>query len=120
MLHITSADAQLNNQPYSGGGGYGMSNAARQATFNQQLSGVTPGDVVRSPNGTLLNVTKGENGLAIVTTQGGAVIPQYRGRNHALGGLYVDPDGYGYSLGGSHDSISTWTDQVNGLGGRHN
>ena len=120
MLFVASAEAQLNNSPYSPGGGYGMSNAARQAMFNQQLTGVTPGDVIRSPNGALLNVTRGENGLAIVTTQGGAVIPQYRGRNHALGGVYVDPNRYGYGLSGSHDTIGTWTNQVNGLGGRHN
>jgi len=120
MLFVAAADAQLNNQAYSPGGGYGMSTAARQALYNQQLSGATPGDVIRGPNGTLLNVTQGENGLAVVTTQGGAVIPQYRGRNHTLGGVYVNDDGYIYGMDGAHDTISTWTNQVNGLGGRHN
>jgi hypothetical protein len=120
MLHVASAGAQLNNQAYSPGGGYGMSTAARQALFNQQLTGATPGDVIRGPNGTLLNVTRDENGLAVVTTQGGAVIPQYRGRNHALGGVYVDDDGYIYGMDGAHDTVSTWTSQVNALGGRHN
>jgi hypothetical protein len=120
MLHVASAGAQLNNQPVSAGGGFGMSMAARQAIMNQQLSGATPGNIVIGPNGTLLNVTRDANGLAVVTTQGGWIIPQYRGRNHALGGLDVDPnDGY-YGLGGAHDSINSWTSQVTELGGPHN
>jgi hypothetical protein len=40
MLSVASAEAQLNNEPFSFGtpdGGIGMSTAARQAIINQQL-----------------------------------------------------------------------------------
>jgi hypothetical protein len=115
-----TAEAQLDNRPYgSPGGGFGMSGAARQAILNQQLSGATPGDVVIGPGGGLLNVTKGDSGLAVTTTQGGTVLPQYRGRNHATGLPYLGPDAYGYGYGGTHDTINTWTDEVTALGGKH-
>jgi len=118
MLHAAPAEAQLSNQPYgSGGGGYGMSLAARQALMNQQLSGATPGDVLIGPGGQLLTVTQGENGLAIVTTEGGVILPQYRGRSIGMNGVYVDSSKNVYGLGGSHDTIDSWTSQLNSLGG---
>ena len=49
MLHVASAEAQLNNQPFSfgsGGGGIGMSTAGRQAILNQQLFGSTPDNIL--------------------------------------------------------------------------
>ena len=74
LFHVAAAEAQLNNRPFSfgggggfsGGGGIGMSTAGRQAILNQQLFGSTPDNILRSRFGlTLLNVTRGDNGLAV-------------------------------------------------------
>ena len=55
---------------------------------------------MKGPGGTLLNVAKNENGLAVVTTQGGAIIPQFRGRGSNLGGLFFEATSIGSGDGG--------------------
>ncbi len=122
LFHVAAAEAQLNNRPFSfgggGGGGIGISTAGRQALLNQQLFGSTPDNIFRSRFGTLLNVTRGDNGLAVVTTQGGAIIPQFRGRNQRRGGLFFESTSIGSGNGGaillgrggsSGITISAWT-----------
>lgn len=79
----SEAVAQLNNKPYafkgSPNGGVGMSIGGMQAIINQKVLGVTPDNLVRAPNGVLLDVTKGPNNVAITSNEGGGFIPGYKG-----------------------------------------
>jgi hypothetical protein len=123
MLHVASAEAQLNNQPFSfdtADGGVGMSLAAKQAIFNQQLFGVTPDNIMRGPDGGLLVITEDDrsNNAPVVTTQSGETIPGFRGRGLDLGGLFFERSNYGSGDGGqlllgfgssSGITVSTWT-----------
>lgn len=74
--------AQLNNKPFSFGtpnGGAGMSPGGKQAILNREIMGVSPDNMVRSPDGVLLSVTKEKGGSAIVSFESGSFIPSFRG-----------------------------------------
>ena len=99
LFHVASAEAQQNNRPFSFGGGSfsggsGISFAGRQAILNQQFFGAVPNQLVTGPGGSLLNVQRGPGGTAIVSTLGGAIIPQFRGSTR---------------FGGSRGAINGWT-----------
>lgn len=78
--------AQLDNKPFSfkgtPDGGIGMSIGGRQAILNQKILGVTPENLVRAPNGVLLDVVKGPGQTAIVSQEGGGTIPSYHGLSY--------------------------------------
>ena len=77
-----AAAAQMSNKPFSfkSGPSLGMSTAGRQAILNEQFFGSRPNVLLKSPDGRLLTLGKGSNGLAIVGTPSGELIPGYRGR----------------------------------------
>ena len=125
----TDASAQMNNKPYSfsgGGSSLGMSSAARQAILNQKLTGATPDNLVRGPNGALLEVTRGPGNTAITRDQAGVAIPGYRGRgNIASGGVGLFNNFFysgSFRRGGTYtfasritgDAIAGWTGMVSG------
>lgn len=117
------AAAQLNNEPFSFNtpdGGPGMSSAAREAIFRQELFGQTPDHIARGPGGTLLNITPGPGGLnhlAIVRAEDGSVLESYRGRGLDLAGFLpflgtgssTSAGGLSLAAQGTHLSISGWT-----------
>jgi len=123
MLHVASAEAQLNNKPYSFNtpdGGVGMSFAAKQAILNQQLFNSTPDHIMKGADGGLLIITQNDKSdhVPVVTTQSGETIPGFRGRGMDLGGLFFESSGYGSGDGGqlllgfgssSGITVSTWT-----------
>jgi hypothetical protein len=124
MLHVASAEAQLNNKPFSFNtpdGGPGMSFAAKQAIMNLQLYNATPDNIMRGPGGGLLTITRNDraDGVPIVTTESGEEIPGFRGRGLDLGGLLLEPTtGIGSGDGGqlllgfgssSGITVTTWT-----------
>lgn len=77
------AYAQLDNKPYNfrhSPGGLGMSNGGRQAILNQKLLDKTPDNMLRGPDGFLLDVIKGPGSVVIVQRENnGSFIPGYRG-----------------------------------------
>jgi hypothetical protein len=123
MLSVASAEAQLNNKPFSFGtadGGIGMSTAARQAIINQQLFGVTPDHIMKGADGSLLTITRNGDSdhVPVVTTASGEIIPQFRGRGLDLGGLLLEGSGTGSGDGGqlllgygssSGITVTSWT-----------
>lgn len=128
MAFAGSASAQMNSQPYKfkGGSSLGMSDAGRQAILNQKLDGRTPDNIMRGANGSLIEITKGPNNVAIARGSDGVVIPGYHGRGGAFGGGvgWFNP----YFVGGSgsnngtsnfasmitSNSIAGWTGMVVG------
>ena len=123
LLHVASANAQLNNEPFSfdtPDGGVGMSTAARQAIINQQLFNATPDNIMRGADGSLLTITQNNRGgrVPIVTSASGEIIPQFRGRGLDLGGLFFENVGDGSGDGGqlllgfgssSGITVTSWT-----------
>ena len=77
------AYAQLNNKPYAfrnAPGGLGMSQAGKQAIINEKILNRTPDNLMRGPDGYLLDVIKGPGNVVIVQREGnGGFIPGYRG-----------------------------------------
>lgn len=77
--------AQMNNRPYSfrnSPGGLGMSDAGRQAIINRKVFNETPENLMRGPDGLLLDVFKGPGNVVILRREGGGgVVPGYRGRD---------------------------------------
>ncbi len=129
MLMAAEASAQMNNRPFSfsngGGSSLGMSAAARQAILNQQLTGATPDNIMRGPNGGLLEITRGPSNMAIATGQDGVVLQGYHGRSGLLTGgaglfnpyFYRNVDrGTNYSVASQFTSnaIAGWTSMVSG------
>lgn len=126
-----AASAQMNNRPYAFKtitGGVGMSMGGKQAILNQKIYGVSPENMVRAPDGVLLDVQKGPGGAAIVSTEGGGFIPSYRGTSFrgnntdmAVGvfNSYFTPGvsdsgggGSAYAHAHAGAVISTWTARV--------
>jgi hypothetical protein len=128
----SGAVAQLNNMPYAfrgtADGSVGMSVGGRQAILNQQISGITPANLVRGVNGQLLDVQKSAGGTAIVSYPGtGQTIPQFYGTSYREGrpdisvgtfnSFFVPGSGAsgGYSSVShihSGATVSTWTGRV--------
>ncbi len=78
------AEAQMNNRPYSfkgsSGGGVGMSLGGRQAILNEEVFDATPDNLLRGPNGQLLDVIEGPGHSALPAFEGGGgFLPGYRG-----------------------------------------
>lgn len=121
--------AQLNNKPFSFNtpdGGVGMSMGGKQAILDREILGLTPDNLLRGPDGGLLDLSKGEGGAAIVRLQSGVFLPSYhgtsfRGDNEAWSAgvfnMFFEPDNadsfvsrHGQWQTGS--VISTWTGRV--------
>ncbi len=81
MIVPQIAEAQMNNRPYAfRNGGVGMSPGGRQAILNEKIFDVTPDNLMRGPDGTLLDVTEGPGHSALVSREGnGGFITSYRG-----------------------------------------
>lgn len=77
------AFAQLDNRPFSfknSPGGMGMSQGGRQAIINDKIFDSRPDNMLRGPDGLLLDVIKGPGNVVIVQREGnGGVLPGYRG-----------------------------------------
>lgn len=130
MLLAGTASAQLSNQPFSfknANGGLGMSVGGREAILNEKIQGIRPDNLVRAPNGELLEVQKGRDGSAFVSYPGtGQAIPQYRGTSYREFNPEIAAGVFNaYSLGGftgyvgnasvsapSGATVSTWTSRV--------
>lgn len=125
----TDASAQMSNKPFSfsgGGSSLGMSSAARQAILNQKLTGATPDNLIRGPNGALLEVTRGPGSTAVTRDQAGVAIPGFRGRGNVAGGgvglfnnFFYGSTGrrsgaYTFASRITGDAIAGWTGMVSG------
>lgn len=127
----SGAVAQLNNMPYAFrgavDGGVGMSVGGKQAILNEQITGVTPYNMVRGVDGQLLDVQKSFGGSAIVSYPGTTqTIPHYYGTSYREGrpdisvGVFNNfftpsNSGGGYSSVShihSGATVSTWTGRV--------
>ncbi|MFP4098076.1 MAG: hypothetical protein ACLFP8_06745 [Alphaproteobacteria bacterium] len=128
--------AQLNNKPFSfkgtPDGGVGMSNAGRQAIFNQKNFGITPDVILRSSNGELLNVTQGVGKSVVVTRfNSGEALTRYKGtsfrsdnrvmRAGAFNAYFVENRSdmstpFYQRFASSADSVNTWTTRVSSDG----
>ena len=122
--------AQLNNKPFSfkgtPDGGIGMSQGGREAIIDEKLLGITPDNLVRAPNGVLLDVIEGPGRSAIVSVQGGQALPTFRGTswkggNQALSvgtfNAFFSPVGTRSSSRSvvflnSSATVNTWTTRV--------
>lgn len=100
LLLVTAglAYAQLNNRPYAfknSPGGLGMSNAGKQAIINDKILGSTPDNLVRGPDGYLLDVIKGPGNVVIVRKDNnGSIIPGYRGTDFRGGHSEMEAGAY--------------------------
>lgn len=125
-LFATDAMAQMNNRPYSFGGGpsLGMSNAGKQAILQQKLDGSTPDNIRKSASG-LITITRGPGNNAIARGADGATIPGFKGTSRAvLGGVGIFNQYFRGSSGRSgtlsfasrhtSNAISGWTSMVSG------
>lgn len=83
LFLMGGASAQMNNRPYSfknSPGGLGMSDGGRQAIINQKMLDKAPDNLLRGPDGFLLDVIKGPGSVVIVREENnGSFIPGYRG-----------------------------------------
>jgi hypothetical protein len=79
-LFATDAAAQMNNRPFSFGGGssLGISNAGKQAILQEKLTGSTPDNIRKSTSG-LITITRGPGNNAIARGADGATIPGFKG-----------------------------------------
>jgi len=126
-LFATDAAAQMNNRPYSFGGGasLGISNAGKQAILQQKLTGSTPDNIRKGGSG-LITITRGPGNNAIARGADGATIPGFKGTSRAVsGGVGIFNS---YFLGSSgrrsgtlsfasrhtSNAISGWTSMVSG------
>lgn len=125
-LFATDAMAQMNNRPYSFGGGpsLGMSDAGKQAILQQKLDGSTPDNIRKSASG-LITITRGPGNNAIARGADGATIPGFKGTSRAvLGGVGIFNQYFRGSSGRSgtlsfasrhtSNAISGWTSMVSG------
>ena len=123
LLPHSSAEAQLNNRPYSfrtPGGSSGMSFGARQAIIDQKLLGAQPDNLMRGPGGALVSVEKGPGGVAVVRDYSGAPLPGFRGESWrnagdfagSFNGFFI-PGDVGFNLafryGTAATLIGSWT-----------
>lgn len=126
-LVATPALAQISNEPYNfpRSGGLGMSNAAKAAIINQELTGRTPDNIIRGFGGNeLITVEEGPNGSAFARRESGAVIPGFRGRADfrapnayagSFNAFFASQGGgsvFGYLSNGAGQTISMWTTGV--------
>lgn len=129
MLMAADASAQMSNKPFSfgngGGSSLGMSTAAKQAILNKKLTGATPDNIMRGPDGSLIEITSGPNNIAIATGQDGVVLQGYHGRSGILTGaaglfnpyFYGNADkGPAYTIASqlTGNAIAGWTGMVSG------
>ena len=121
--------AQMNNKPFSfntSGGNPGMSSGGKQAILNNEILGITPNNLLRAKDGSLLSVVKGKSGVTIVSIKGGDVIPSFRGSSFrgdnaswsidVLNSFFMprDSDGNSFIYSQIHTGavISTWTGRI--------
>lgn len=124
------AFAQMSNRPYAfpntATGGVGMSEAGRQAVLNDRFFGETPNVLIRDAGGSLVDVRKGPNSTAIVSTPDGQFVPGFRGRSFRDGSAgmtvgvfnaFFTPNRRGASRYlptrvSSDESVTVWTARV--------
>lgn len=75
------AIAQMNNKPFSFrgtiNGNAGMSMGGKQVILNDKIYNSTPDNLVRGPDGSLLDIAKGPGSVAIVGIPDGNFIPSF-------------------------------------------
>lgn len=108
-------DAQISNKPFAfknSPGGLGMSFGGKQAIINQKIEGITPENLLRAPDGSLLNVRKGPGNSAIVSQENGSVVPEYRGTDFRGGNPYMEAGVFNPYFGAIYhdDSYYAYTD----------
>lgn len=125
-LFATDAAAQMNNRPFSFGGGasLGISNAGKQAILQEKLTGSTPDNIRKGLSG-LITITRGPGNNAIARGADGATIPGFKGTSRAvLGGVGIFNQYFRGNSGRSgpvsfasrhtSNAISGWTSMVSG------
>lgn len=107
VLAPTAASAQWNNDPYqfrsNTGGGAGMSLAYRQAILNEELFGRRPENLVRGPDGRLLEIIRRDQQAFLADPEPNFLVGR-RGRT----GVLVGVGGVGFSFG-SGGPVQQWT-----------
>lgn len=120
---VTSAQAQLFSEPFQFNnrgfeGGVGMSPGYREAIVDEYLTGNTPDNLLRAADGSLLNVTEGPNGLAVVSTRSSTVLAGASSRGvRGIGNLLrygSDSPGFATLPDPAH-SINAWTAMASGM-----
>lgn len=120
---VTSAHAQLFSEPFQFNnrgfeGGVGMSPGYREAIIDEQLTGNRPENLLRAPDGSLLNVTRGPNGLAVVSTRSSTILAGTANRGVRGFGSFArygsDSPGFAMLPDPAH-SITAWTAMASGL-----
>lgn len=130
LFVVGTASAQMDNRPFSfrnsPQGGPGMSGGGKQAIIQEKLFGETPDNMLRGPDGRLLDVIEGPGDSAIVLEHGTArTYPGYHGTSfrgdsdlmqvgvfNAYFGPLHDSTGFaGYSYAQLHTAnmINSWT-----------
>lgn len=129
MAGAGPVQAQAGNLPYQSGG-VGISYGARQALLNARLLDSRPRNLVRGPDGSLLDVTRRGNQAFLRSPQTGAVLPGGGpGRGWATGlgtglgwgggsGAYSGALSYRYAPGGSAGSMMQWISMLDFSAGR--
>lgn len=102
--------AQMDNRPYSfknSPGGLGMSDGGRQAIINQKILDKTPDNLLRGPDGLLLDVIKGPGNVVIVRREdNGGFVPGYRGTDFRGGNLQMQTGAFNPFFSPSNESRS--------------
>lgn len=104
--------AQWNNEPYqfrNSGGGGGFSPAYRQAMLNKELFGREPDNLVRGPDGRLLDVIERDQQAYLVDPEPNFYVPAQRFSSTGGISLFL-------SAGGGAATIGGWTSMLDGPG----
>lgn len=129
LAGATAAQAQAGNLPYQSGGA-GISTGARQAILNARLLGSTPRNLVRGPDGSLLDVSRRGSQAFLRSPETGAILPggsPGRGWSTGLGtglGWGGLASAYGgalsqrYARGSSAESMMQWISMLDMGSGR--
>ncbi len=130
LLSPLTAQAQLNQKPFSfntPNGSVGMSIGGKQAILNDGTFKIKPKNMLRVNNGSLLTVTRSKGNSALITTQGGDVIPAFKGSSHKGANTtwnagsfnsFFSPKSFDGSASNYNNNIytsavvSTWTERV--------
>lgn len=114
-IALPAAAQQMKRPIELGAGGLGMSTAGKQAILNEQLRGETPDNLLKGPQGRLLEVREGGDGTAFVVEAAAPFLPGRRtfGLGGGLRGDGAGGSGIGVVLPGSTGAaVAGWTRQV--------
>lgn len=105
--------AQMDNRPYSfpnSPGGLGMSDGGRQAIINQKILDGTPDNLLRGPDGLLLDVIKGPGNVVILRREdNGGFVPRYRGNDFRGGNADMQAGVFNLFFSPSYSGRSPYT-----------